>query len=149
MAVGFGDHFIIACHNKEMPIILMEREFGIRPLCNEPTLSIMSIFIDGFFGKRLYAMSPAARFDAKLSMHLCLFTIVQMYDVNIDKNKYFSTNIALIADADAKGYILAYNRLLFSMQKVAFHDARGRPLQRRTQPPETQQVKKQEKSAGR
>ncbi len=112
-------------------------------------LSIMSIFIDGFFGKRLYAMSPAARFDAKLSMHLCLFTIVQMYDVNIDKNKYFSTNIALIADADAKGYILAYNRLLFSMQKVAFHDARGRPLQRRTQPPETQQVKKQEKSAGR
>ena len=33
---------------------------------------MMSIFIDGFLGKRLYAMSPATRFEAKLSMHLCL-----------------------------------------------------------------------------
>lgn len=33
---------------------------------------MMSIFKDGFFGKRLYAMSPATRFEAKLSMHLCL-----------------------------------------------------------------------------
>lgn len=32
----------------------------------------MSIFIDGFFGKRLYAMSPAIRFEARLPIELCL-----------------------------------------------------------------------------
>ena len=33
---------------------------------------MMSILMDGFLGRRLYAMSPATRFEAKLSMHLCL-----------------------------------------------------------------------------
>ena len=32
----------------------------------------MSIFIDGFLGIRLYAISPATRFDAKLSIERCL-----------------------------------------------------------------------------
>ena len=33
---------------------------------------MISIFIDGFFGKRLYAISPAKRLVAKLSTDLCL-----------------------------------------------------------------------------
>ena len=33
---------------------------------------MISIFIDGFFGKRLYAISPANRLVAKLSADLCL-----------------------------------------------------------------------------
>ena len=33
---------------------------------------MMSIFIDGFFGKKLYAIIPAIRFDAKLSIERCL-----------------------------------------------------------------------------
>ena len=33
---------------------------------------MMSIFIDGFFGKRLYAIRPAIRFEAKLSIERCL-----------------------------------------------------------------------------
>ena len=35
-------------------------------------LSIISMFISGFFGNRLYAMSPAIRFVAKLSKERCL-----------------------------------------------------------------------------
>ena len=33
---------------------------------------MMSIFIDGFFGKRLYAIIPAIWFEAKLSIERCL-----------------------------------------------------------------------------
>lgn len=40
---------------------------GIRNYAIHLLLSMMSIFIDGFFGKRLYAISPATRLVTKLS----------------------------------------------------------------------------------
>jgi hypothetical protein len=41
-------------------------------LCNNPILSMMSILSAGFFGSRLYAISPAIWLEAKPSMLRCL-----------------------------------------------------------------------------
>ncbi len=41
----------------------------------------MSIFIDGFLGSRLYAISPAIRLDAKLSIERCLVCMLYVVDV--------------------------------------------------------------------